>query len=68
VVFLGAFKYKATMPSLAQVLEITSKQYRLDPATKPSEAAVLQMLLEKVEGDRWKKRTRAQLAQAKRRS
>ena len=67
VLFLGAFKYKPVASNLAQALEITPKQYRLDPVTKPSEAAVLQMLLEKVEDDRWKKRIRARLAQAKHR-
>lgn len=67
VVFLGAFKYKPIAPNLAQALEITPKQYRLDPVAKPSEAAVLQMLLENVGDDRWKKRIRARLAQAKRR-
>jgi hypothetical protein len=67
VLFLGSFKYKPMAPNLAQALEITPKQYRLDPVTKPSEAAVLQMLLEKVEDDRWKKRIRARLAQAKHR-
>ena len=61
IYYLGAFKYKAIAPNLAQALEITPKQYRLDPVTKPSEAAVLQMLLEKVEDDRWKKRIRARL-------
>jgi hypothetical protein len=67
VVFLGAFKYKPVAPNLAQALEITPKQYRLEPVTRPSEAAVLRMLLEKVEDDRWKKRIRARLAQAKHR-
>ena len=67
MVFLGAFKYKPVAPNLAQALEITPKQYRLDPVTKPSEAAVLQMLLERVEDDRWEKRIRARLAQAKHR-
>jgi hypothetical protein len=65
--FLGAFKSKPISSNLAQALEITPKEYRLDPATKPSEAAVLQMLLEKVQDDRWKKTIRARLAQAKRR-
>ena len=63
LVFLGAFKYKPVEPNLAQVLEVTPKQYQLDPATKPSEAAVLEMLLDKVEDDRWKQRIRARLAQ-----
>jgi hypothetical protein len=67
VLFLGAFKYQPIAPNLAQALEITPKQYRLDPVTKPSEAAVLQMLLENVEDDRWKKRIRARLAQARHR-
>ena len=61
--FLGSFKYKVLYRDLGEILQLTPEQYGLIPVKSPDEAAVLRMLLGKVQDARWKQRIKARLAQ-----
>ena len=61
--FLGSFKYKVLYRDLGEILQLTPEKYGLSPVKSPDEAAVLKMLLEKVQDSRWKQRIKARLAQ-----
>ena len=63
--FLGSFKYKVLYRDLGDILKLTPEQYGLNPVKSPDEAAVLRMLLEKVQDPRWKQSIKARLAQRK---
>ncbi len=60
--FLGSFKYKVLYRDLGEIMQLTPEKYGLNPAKSPDEAAVLKMLLEKVQDPRWKQRIRERLA------
>ena len=61
--FLGSFKYKVLYRNLGEIVTLTPEKYGLQPVKTPDEAAVLNMLLEKVQDPRWKQRIKARLAQ-----
>ena len=61
--FLGSFKYRVLYRDLGELLKLTPEKYGLSPVKSPDEAAVLKMLLEKVQDTRWKQRIKARLAQ-----
>ncbi len=63
--FLGAYKYKVLYRNLADFAQLKPEQYGLNPMKSPNEAAVLKMLMEKVEDPRWKDRIKVRLAQLK---
>jgi hypothetical protein len=63
--FLGSFKYKVLYRNLGEIMTLTPEKYGLGPVKSPDEAAVLKMLLEKVQDARWKERVKARLAQLK---
>jgi len=60
--FLGSFKYKVLYRDLGEILKLTPEKYGLNPVKRPDEAAVLKMLLEKVQDPRSKQRIRDRLA------
>jgi hypothetical protein len=60
--FLGSFKYKVLYRNLGDVVKLTPEKYGLNAVKTPDEAAVLKMLLEKVQEPRWKQRIKARLA------
>jgi hypothetical protein len=60
--FLGSLKYKVLYRDLGEILQLTPEKYGLHPVKSPDEAAVLKMLLEKVQDVRWKQRIRERLA------
>ena len=64
--FLGSFKYKVLYRDLGELLQLTPEKYGLGLVKSPDEAAVLKMLLEKVQDPRWKQRIKARLAQVTR--
>lgn len=64
--FLGSFKYKVLHRDLGDILKLTPEEYGLSPAKSPDETAVLKMVLENVQGARWKQRIRARLARTTR--
>ena len=64
--FLGSFKYKVLYRNLGEIMTLTPEKYGLGPVKSPDEAAVLKMLLEKVQDPRWKQRIKARLAQTTR--
>ena len=59
--FLGSFKYKVLYRNLVDIVQLKPEQYGLGPVKSPDEAAVLKMLLEKVQDARWKQRIKARL-------
>ncbi|MGQ0579021.1 MAG: hypothetical protein ACT4PQ_08965 [Betaproteobacteria bacterium] len=61
--FVGSFKYKVLYRDLGDILKLTPEQYGLNRVKSPDEAAVLKMLMEKVQDPRWKQRIKARLAQ-----
>jgi hypothetical protein len=61
--FVGSFKYKVLYRDLGEILRLTPEQYGLSRVKSPNEAAVLRMLLDKVQDSRWKQRIKARLAQ-----
>jgi len=61
--FLGSFKYKVLYRNLGEIMKLTPEKYGLGPVKSPDEAAVLKMLLEKVQDPRWKQRIKARLTQ-----
>lgn len=61
--FLGSFKYKVLYRDLGEIMRLTPEKYGLSPVKSPDEAAVLKMLLEKVQDARWKQRIKTRLAQ-----
>lgn len=61
--FLGSHKYKVLYRNLGEIMTLTPEKYGLEPVKSPDEAAVLKMLLEKVQDPRWKQRIKARLAQ-----
>jgi len=60
--FLGSFKYKVLYRDLGEIIKLTPEKYGLNPVKRPDEAAVLRMLLEKVQDPRSKQRIRDRLA------
>jgi hypothetical protein len=62
LVFIGPYKYKVHDVNLAQVLQITSEEYGLDPVKSPSKKEVLKMLLQEVKDPRWKQRIKQALS------
>jgi len=62
VYFLGSYKYKVLYRDLGDILELKPEQYGLNPVRSPNEAAVLKMLLGKVQDPRSKQRIKARLA------
>ena len=62
LVFIGPYKYKVHDVNLAQVLQITSEKYGLDPVKSPSKKEVLKMLLQEVKDPRWKHRIKQALS------
>lgn len=61
--FLGSYKYKVLYRNLGDILQLKPEQYGLTPVKSPNEAAVLKMLVGKVQDPRWKRRIQARLAQ-----
>jgi len=61
--FLGSRKYKVLYRNLGEIMKLTPEKYGLESVKSPDEAAVLKMLLEKVQDVRWKQRIKARLAQ-----
>jgi hypothetical protein len=61
--FLGSFKYKVLYRNLSELMTFTPEKYGLGPVKSPDEAAVLKMLLDKVQDPRWQQRIKARLAQ-----
>lgn len=62
--FLGSFKYRVLDRDLGELLKLTPEKYGLSPVKSPDEAAMLKMLLEKVQDTRWKQRSKTRLAQS----
>jgi len=65
MVFIGPYKYKVYDKNLAQVLQITSEKYGLEPVKSPSKKEVLKMLLKEVKDPRWKQRIQQTLSRMK---
>jgi hypothetical protein len=61
--FLGSFKYKVLYRNLGEIMTLTPEKYGLEPVKSPDEAAVLKMLLERVQDPRWKQRIKTRLSQ-----
>jgi len=61
--FLGSLKYKVLYRNLGEIMKLTPEKYGLGPVKSPDEAAVLKMLLEKVQDARWKQRIKTRLSQ-----
>jgi hypothetical protein len=64
--YLGSFKYKVVQRNLGDIVKLTPEKYSLVPTKAPDEAAVLRMLADNVQDERWKQRIRARLTRAAR--
>ena len=63
IVFIGPYKYTVLDKNLAQVLQITSEKYGLEPVQSPGKKEVLKMLLKEVKDPRWKQRIQQKISQ-----
>ena len=63
IYFVGSFKYKVLHRNLGDIVKLTPEQYGLRRVKSPDEAAVLKMLMERVQDSRWKLRIKTRLAQ-----
>jgi hypothetical protein len=64
--FYGSFKYKVLYRDLGDLMKLSPEKYGLNPVKSPDQAAVLKMLLDKVQDPRWKERIKARLGQSTR--